>query len=108
MARNPLYQEFLNANRKGYVDPLPQDFETEATTQEIGWRQQLEVRRAMHTMRYGIATPQQLALLEDKHKKIPAGAVIRTRKLSQWHDRPGYISPPPPPLSAPQNPKTFA
>ncbi len=107
MSRNPRYQEFLNANRKGSVDPLPKTQVTEATVQEMGWQQQLEVRRAIHAMRYDIATPQQLALLEDKHITIPAGAVIRTRKLSQWYDRPGYISLPPPPLSVPQSPETF-
>ncbi len=63
MPRNPEYQEFLDLNAGRKVDNLPQDEEFPATPQEIGWRKQLQVRRAIGHARAGKATIEELRYL---------------------------------------------
>ena len=63
MARNPEYQEFLDLNSGRKVDTLPQDEEFPATDQEIGWREQQQVRRAIGHARASRATIEELRYL---------------------------------------------
>lgn len=63
MARNPEYQEFLDLNSGRKVDTLPKDEELSASEQEIGWRKQLQVRRAIGHARAGAASIEELRYL---------------------------------------------
>ena len=63
MPRNPEYQAFLDINSGRVADTLPQDEEFPATDQEIGWRKQQQIRRAIGHARAGKATIVELKYL---------------------------------------------
>ncbi len=92
MARDPEYQQFLDVMRGAKDDEIRGDEEvTEATAQEFGWRMQHQVQRAIHAVRYGTATPEQLQFLDERNKDkpphkqivIPPQARQRARKKNQ-------------------------
>ncbi len=79
MPRNEQYQQFLNVVNGIEDDGIPQDEETEATKQEIGWWKQHQVKVAIHAVRYGVATPDQLHLLQEKGIVVSQFAKERTK-----------------------------
>ncbi|OGJ37839.1 MAG: hypothetical protein A2383_02000 [Candidatus Pacebacteria bacterium RIFOXYB1_FULL_39_46] len=63
MPRNPDYQKFLDIHVDGQPDGLPQNQESVATPEEIGWRKQYQMRRAIGKARRGVATREDLIYL---------------------------------------------
>lgn len=63
MPRSPEYQRFLDIHYGKVADSDPDDLETTATEQEIGWWKQQQFRRALHNARAGEATETELIYL---------------------------------------------
>lgn len=84
MARNEIYQEFLDHLSGRKPDDLPQSEEIPATQQEVGWWKQYQIRRALRHARMGVATPVELHLLASHEVTLPSRASDRTR--TKLHD----------------------
>lgn len=61
--KNQEYYDFQKFIEGKIPDSLARDEEVPATPQEIGWWKQHQIRRAIHHMRYSIATPPEMHLL---------------------------------------------
>jgi len=78
MPRTPEYQHFLDFKLGKIQDDQPLDQEIPANDQEIGWWKKEEVAKALHHARYGVATPEEIELLEKHDINYPWRAKKRT------------------------------
>lgn len=63
MTRNIEYHEFLDYVEGRKKDTFPENQETTASKQEIGWWKKFQVARAIRHAREGVATPTELSFL---------------------------------------------
>lgn len=89
MSRSPEYQQFLDVHNLGKSDGLPDDEEIEATDKDIGWREQQQVARAIHRVRYKVPTPDDIDYLGRRSRIIPISSQTRMRTKRIVQDR-GY------------------
>lgn len=78
MARTPEYQQFLDVVENGKQLDINPNEETIATSEEIGWWKQFQIRRAIHHARYDTATGVEIHLLVSHRISLPTTAAVRT------------------------------
>lgn len=79
MSRSLEHQQFLDSIQGRKKDDLSPHGETTASSQEVGWWKQFQIRRAIHHARYGIATTAEIHLLQKHGITVSKMAKIRTK-----------------------------